>query len=415
MNLTKFFDQWFHSCGYSVIYINKRFPKIEGKFATQSEKKTVTLSLEQVQKPPFNKYFDITLEVELVDADGTKYHQNMEFCDGKAFAKFSIGESKIKVIRVDPKNKVLFALDMNPGEEILESTANEAADIFTRIWAYSELIKIGTHSSFSRIEKHIYSEPFYGVRIYVAKALSKALFSEARKILGQMLIREQDTKAMYRIASECQIQDEGIRRDLLKFLKSTNLPYQAKSAALEALGNQRCNEDVDFLLKIAKEPGADKHGIVCSGAVRGLGASRSVKAFDFLLASLDTPASFHERVRAFIIPSLASLARWMIPTSRSVEIVTERFLSILPNEEKQRVRFIIVKGLVTLEARSAIPSLNSAGSLFDSRHLYSVKEEIQKLRESGGLSVSELLSSLEKVESRLLSLEAKYRELSDKK
>lgn len=399
----------------SFNYIIIRFPKIEGKFSTQIDKKTVSLSLEQVQKPPFNKSFDITLEVELIDSDGISYHQNLEFNNGKAFATFSIGESKIKIIRVDPNTKVLFTLDMNPGEEILESSAKEAADIFTRIWAYGELIKIGTHSSFSRIAKHIYSEPFYGVRIYVAKALSKALFSEARKILGQMLIKEKDHKAMYRIASECQIVDHGMRNDLLEFLKSPKLPYQAKAAALEALGHQKCYEDVDFLLKIAKEPGADRHGIVCSGAIRGLGASRSSKAFDFLLASLDTPAAFHERVRAFIIPSLASLARWMDPRSRSVNIVTERFLSILPNEEKQRVRFNIVKGLVTLEARSALSSLNSAGNLFDSRHFYAVKEEIQKLRESGGLSVSELLTSLEKVESRLLTLESKYRELAEQK
>lgn len=412
--MTKFFDQWFHSCGYVFNFITISFPKIEGKFSVQIEKRTATLSLEQVQKPPFNKSFDITLEVELIDFDGATYHQSLQFIDGKAFAKFSIGETKIKVIRVDPKNKVLFTLDMNPGEEILESSAKEAADIFTRIWAYTELIKIGTYSSFSRIEKHIYSEPFYGVRIYVAKALSKALFSEARKILGQMLVREKDPKAMYRIASECKIEDRGMRNNLLEFLKSPHLPYQAKAAALEALGHQKCGDDVDMLLKIAKEPRADLHGIVCSGAIRGLGASRSPKAFDFLLASLDTPASFHERVRSFIFPSLASVARWMAPSSRSVELVTERFLSILPYEEKQRARFNIVKGLVTLEARSAISALNSSGSLFDSRLFYSVKEEIQRLRECGGVSVSELLTSLEKVESRLLTLEAKHRELSEK-
>lgn len=390
-----------------------RFPKIQGKFSVQIEKKTATLSLEQVQKEPFKKSFDITLEVELIDSDGITYHKSLEFVDGKAFAKFLIGE-KIKVIRVDPKHKVLFTLDMNPGEEILESSAKEAADIFTRIWAYGELIKIGTYSSFNRIEKHIYAEPFYGVRIYVAKALSKALFSEARKILGQMLIREKDPKAMYRIASECKIEDLVMRKNLLEFLKYPDLPYQAKAAALEALGHQKCADDVDMLLNIAQVPGTDLHGIVSSGAIRGLGASRSSKAFDFLLASLETPASFHERVRAYLIPSIASLARWMVPSSRSADLVAERFLSILPLEEKQLVRFNIVKGLVTLEAKSAIAALKSSGSLFDSRLFYAVKENIQKLVESGGLSVSELLTSVEKLESRLASLEAKHRELDEK-
>ena len=379
----------------------------------QIDKKLATIRLEQVQKAPFYRFFDMNLDIELIDSEGIVYHKNIEFKDGKAFANFSLGEAKIKIIRVDPEKKVLFTLNMNPGEEILESCALEAPDIFTKIWAYKELIKIGTYSSFNRIQKIIHSEPFYGVRIYVAKALSKALYSDSYKILGEMLKREKDPKAIYRIASECKIQDSEIRKSILEVLKSDNLPYQAKAAGLEALGHQRCAEDLDLLLKISKDPGRDQHGIVCSGAIRGLGASRSEKAYEFLLASLDTPASFHERVRASIIPSLASVARWMAPSLRSVEIVTEKFLSILPKEEKQHVRFNIVKGLVTLEARSTIPTLNSAGCLFDSRHFYSVKEEIQNLRESGGLSVSELLSSMEKLESRLLVVEAKNLELSE--
>ena len=165
LNLTRFFDQWFYSSGCAFIGLMRdRFPKIQGKYALQLDKKTVTVSLEQVQSEPFLNHFDIALDIELVDTNNKVYTTTVTFENSKAFAVIPIGSSKIKTIRIDPDGKVLFSLDLNPGDEILSATAKEGGDICSRVWAYKELIKTGTFSALEKVRASIFEEPFYGVR-----------------------------------------------------------------------------------------------------------------------------------------------------------------------------------------------------------------------------------------------------------
>jgi aminopeptidase N len=155
-NLTKFFDQWFFSQG---------FPRLSAKYAFQAEKRVVTIELEQTQTEPFLSHFDISFDVEVVDSENVAHRTRVTFAQKKAFAVIQLPlKAKVKLIRIDPDVTTLFSLDFNPGEEILESTAKEAKDLFSRIRSYKELIKIGSYSALSRVGKAIKNEPFYGVR-----------------------------------------------------------------------------------------------------------------------------------------------------------------------------------------------------------------------------------------------------------
>ena len=161
LNLTRFFDQWFYSHG---------FPKISAKYNPQIEKGYVTLDFEQTQSDPFLAHFDLTLDVEIVDAQNQVYRASAPFDHRKAFVAIPLPEkTKVKLIRIDPDCKVLFSLEFNPGEEILEATAKEAKDVISRVRAYKELIKIGGYSALKRVSFlfiYFYREIF--TQIYIS-------------------------------------------------------------------------------------------------------------------------------------------------------------------------------------------------------------------------------------------------------
>ena len=79
---------------------------------------------------------------------------------------------KPKYVRIDPFGKVLFSLDMNPGEDVLEQTALHAGDIVNRVWALEELVKIGGVSASQRIKNAYDKESFYGVRRFCKSLLN---------------------------------------------------------------------------------------------------------------------------------------------------------------------------------------------------------------------------------------------------
>ncbi len=163
MNLTAFFDQWFYSKG---------FPKMKAAYEFQMAGNYVKLTFEQLQakKTEGIPVFDLSLDIEVVDTEGTVHKNVAVFQNGTVTVHFYLKKGvKPQFIRIDPECKALFSLEFNPGEEILVATAKHAKDVRNRIWAYETLAKQASVSGLLKLEAAILEEKFYGVK---AKGIS---------------------------------------------------------------------------------------------------------------------------------------------------------------------------------------------------------------------------------------------------
>jgi len=158
INLNRFFDQWIYGKG---------FPKLKGTYEYIKEKNLVVVTLEQTQvdKKMDIPSFDFDIEIEVTDIKGEQYSAVAHFDETKkTFVAIPIQSVKPKMIRIDPNQKILFTLDMNPGEDVLEEGL-KSGDISTKVWCYRELAKIGTSTAYKKIQEALIKEPFWGVRV----------------------------------------------------------------------------------------------------------------------------------------------------------------------------------------------------------------------------------------------------------
>lgn len=160
LNLTRFFDEWIYSKGY---------PKLKGTYEYDMKANVVKVTLTQTQVDADNQIplFAFDVDIELTTSEKKTETVTVTFNrEDKVTAIIALPKDvKPAAIRIDPENKVLFALDMSAEQDILIETAKSAKDITNRIWAYSELIKKATRPALKAVRELVKEEPFYGVRV----------------------------------------------------------------------------------------------------------------------------------------------------------------------------------------------------------------------------------------------------------
>ncbi|KAI8925120.1 hypothetical protein BC831DRAFT_462222 [Entophlyctis helioformis] len=245
INLVPFFDQWLYSKG---------FPKLKGTFEYKPSQPYVVVTLEQTQidAKAAVPFFTITIDVEVVDADGKTFAGQVVFSNPtqtKAFAMIPIGSAKPKVLRFDPTGRILFSIDCNPGEDILAGTAR------------------------------------------------MPLMSPTAS------------------GPTCSGRDAKLRAALRQFVERADAPTSARADALDNLGAQRNHDDVAYLLAVAQDAKQiGIHAMTRSGALRGLGASRDPAAYAYLLTR--TAAGVEPQyARPVVFTAIAASAPWQTPQS----------------------------------------------------------------------------------------------------
>lgn len=210
--------------------------------------------------------------------------------------------------------------------------------------------------------------------------------------------------------SACSARDDHIRKCLLTLLERPDVPYRSHAAALENLALQRQAEDIPFLISVAKNPNKmGQHGLIRSGAIRALGQTRSMDAYNLLSDLIEHPELSHERCRPWLFTSLAACAIWLGPLC--IKRATETIVHGL-SEDSAPVRWRCVLALTLLEAKNSISSILESEPLWDARDFHAVRRQIRNMRESvdGGIGltqqkVKEMMKSIEDLESRLYKME----------
>lgn len=264
LNLTRFFDQWIFSKGY---------PRLKGDYdysRDSGNRVRVGLTQQQQDDSAGVPLFAFPIEVEVTDDTGNKHLQTVVFDrEAKQVAVFFLPEGTRPLrVRIDPEGKVLHTLEMNADEDLLENVAKDGEDVVSRIWAYGELIKIGTRGAINKVRDLIKGEKFWGVRVRgtyliyfdsvcgflslakhnppnliaisltfsnppiptpVASALSNTRTALAIDLLVEIIDAETNPLAMASVLDAAQdLCDPAIRDAALRFLARENLPYRCE-------------------------------------------------------------------------------------------------------------------------------------------------------------------------------------------
>jgi len=290
-----------------------------------------------------------------VDADGKSYTKTLKFEGSQGSVVIPISSQPVQ-IWVDPENKVLFSLDLNPGQDILERVLTDAPNIFHRIWAAKELAEI---SSIRILENSLKNEKFYGVRLSIVEFIGRLKSKQSIRILLDVLARDQHAHVIAKAAeilSSYEFCDPEIESGILESLKRKDLPYRAEGWALQTLG--RYGSKHFELLKNKADDGGYL-GFVCSGALRGIGNLRSQEAYDFLKKKVQYGEREESRPNA--IQAFAETAYWL--DGRYKKEATEILVGIMlrdPEYGVPRNLFAAVKGLKKIGTESVIGSIESA-------------------------------------------------------
>lgn len=422
LNLTLFFDQWIYSAGY---------PKIKCSFEHHASEELVSVKMEQVHDTPAGslvaKVFEMDVEVDIIDSEGVLHTGKVSFEAGgpRSITTFvPIGKAKVSVVEIDPRGKVLHALEFEPGETVLEANAKNGKDIGTRIHAFKELIKLGSYTSMKKVRHLLANEPFFGVRALVYRKLAEAKTSPAISILCDSLMTEKQPRALVALTSSCMFRDALIRQNVLTLLghPSAEQTYVSRAKLYEILGYQRNPDDLTLLLKALDDPEEQGlEGIIRSGVVRALGVHESAGAHAALEARLRSPERDNDKVRTSLLMSLARSADAGAGSVSGEEI--KRYIS--------RAKDALVEALRDDRGSVRHAAINALGKLKASEH-YSLAKTIVETTfpkidhpsmlksakslqgGAGGDDAAKLTKTVEELEEKLKKLEKSLEKISAK-
>jgi len=399
-NLTKFFDQWLLSPGY---------PKLKGRYEYSGETNQVEIWLEQTQKDASKGigFFDFNLDVEVEEESGTVHRcvATMDESNGKACAFFCGLSSKPKIVRIDPEQKVLYSLEMNPGLEILSSTVRHAKDVTNRIWAGKELAKLGTRPALCDLHEAIKAEPFWGVRVQLAKALVEQFNASSLvpELLADVIVRESEPRAFTPLFNGIlSIRNQTMHNALREWIGRNPHSQRGQWLALQALGNQ-CNEDdLDLLIAAASDTGILPW--VRNGGIRGLGNTKLAKAHQFLESKLpygQTPDNSRETV----IEAYAGCTDWLFEKGDKIRENAIFKLTALLGENDADIKMAAITGLVRMKATSAASAIRSQRTQLSNQEGPWLDKKLKELQDGPGEEVTQLKKKVDDLETSLRKLE----------
>ena len=385
-SLGKFFDQWFHSPGYPKLKVSFSHDKKAGEGKWVIEQK-------QIDRKAGVPAFDLQTEVGWT-IDGESHAAPATISGRKTTVIVPMSKAP-DMVRFDPRHLVLHTLDFNPGSTRLRRQLTDASDVIGRILAGRELAKTGTRANIEAIRNAYVAESFWGVRVAWAQALSTAGVEVAIEALAVWVSEERDPRVLASLLRAAgTYRDPRVSEAIETRLDAQDgLPYLATAAALEALGAQRTEAPFDRLAEAAATSGL--HGLVQSGAMRAIAASRQQEALGVLLGATSN-RRLPSRARQAAARALGGLAGGLPARSAEREHVIER-LSDLLRDPDERVRFAAVGGLESMKASAAAGALRAFRAPLAHQDQVRVDRALSRIRGGGAPKVKALETQVEKL------------------
>lgn len=400
LNLTRFFDEWIYAPGY---------PKLQASFRHDAGRGEGTLAVEQTQVDAAKGVglFHFDLDVDWEDSRGW-HRATIAFETARAVLVLPMPEPP-RQLRLDRDLKALFALESDFGDDLLRRTLVEAEDVCGRIAAAEALVRSGARRNLRAVADAMAKEPFWGAREAVGTILGASLQAEAIEPLAAMLLAEREPMAMAALARACgKMRDPRLRDALARFLDADPPPV-ARAAALESLGAQRDERDLARLEAASRDEGI--HGLVRSGALLGLGASRHARALELLERRIAYGEEGDE-ARPAAVEAYARCARAAERAKR--EHAVSRLVD-LTRDPRPRVRLRAAAMLAELHAASAADAIEAMKRLHPEQDAPKLERHLVKLRKGPeGDETVALRKQVEKLEERLRKLDERLQDLEAK-
>ena len=352
-SLGKWFDQWIHGKGY---------PVIKASFQYDKKNKQATFSVEQTQadEKAGVPVFEMSLDLGWL-VDGEMHVRKVQLDQAKHVFVIPM-DVEPEQVRIDPNNRSVMKLELDPGEDKLLKQMSEAKDVVGRIRAARTLLEGGKRKRVEAVRDAYRAEKFWGVRVEMAAAFADAGTQAAIEALAELIGDEQDGMVLEAlIRSAGSIRAAEIRTAIEARLDAGIGLYRATLAAHHALGAQRGDAPMKRL-KDAAAKSHDPYGLGRASAFRALAATRNEDAIDVLTAHT-APGTCSNRSRGAAVTSLGAAGRWLEPHRRAA--IGEQLEDLL-RDPIDRIRGAAAAGLMALGEPSAIGPLETyKGSLSD--------------------------------------------------
>ncbi len=353
-----------------------------------------------------HSYQNRTFTVRVYEAEQTFYFPLDEKPD---FISFDDGNNTLKTVTLEyPVTELKAQLQFDP-------------DPISRIYAAEALAKKGGLEAVKALSKALKDEPFWGVRVEVAKQLVKVKLDQ---VFEGLVVGLQDSNARVRravINALAKIKTVESYQALQPFVQQGDASYSVEAAAATALGEivagkteeQLTEDQAIAVLQSVLEERQGWNEVVRSGAISGLSRIKTSEAALNLILKY-TESGVPQALRLAAIRAIGTISSGQTPIN--LERIVQR-LEDLSKEEFFLTQVSVVVALEQIESPKAIGVLQDlADQTLDGRVRRRAEEGVQKVQKNIGSdkALKQLRQELDKMKkenqelrSRLENLEAK--------
>ncbi|GAB4302975.1 MAG: M1 family metallopeptidase [Oscillatoriaceae cyanobacterium] len=425
-NLLFLFDQYVYRGGhpeYKVAYAWDNDSKLAKITVTQTQVKTNGKNGTKPEKYLFDLKIPIGfgyVQTTGAETAPTPKTFTVRICEPEQSFYFPLPE-KPKFISFDQGNHYLKTVTLEYPIPELKAQLQFDPDPISRIYAAEALAKKGGLEALKALATALKQDPFWGVRVEVAKNIGKVKLDQA---FDAVVVGLEDRDARVRRATVealAQIKTHASYKALKPIVEKGDASYQVEAAAAKAIGaivagNLEEKPKESQVIKQLKSVLKERSGwneVVRSGAISGLAQLKtSAEALDIILEY--TAPGVPQALRLAAIRALGAVSTGQTPTN--LEVIFDR-LSELSRETFFLTQVAVVAALEQMENLKAIDILQSlADQTPDGRVRRIAEEAITKVRKKAGAdeSINQLRKDLDKLKkenqelrSRLETLEAK--------
>ncbi|OBQ19200.1 M1 family metallopeptidase [Anabaena sp. AL93] len=325
------------------------------------------------------------------------------------FVSFDVGNNYLKTVKLEyPISELKAQLEFDPHP-------------ISRIYAAEALAKKGGLEATLALSSALKNDPFWGVRVEVAKELAEIQLDQA---FDGLVVGLNDPSPFVRravISSLSQIKTHNSYKAVKSFVQDGDASYYVEAAACRTIATiaaahleDKPHEDkVIKLLKSVLEERAGWNEVVRSGAVAGLAEFKSSETALNLLLEY-TKAGIPQPLRLSAIRAVGKISTGQTPAN--IERILDR-LAEIARETFFLTQVAVLTALGQMETPKAIGILQSlANQTADGRVRRYAEEEVSKVQKNIGTdkTLKQLREELDQIKqqnqelkSRLENLEAK--------
>ena len=390
-SLVQFFDQWFYAKGY---------PSLKVVFSYESAPSSAHFTIEQEQWNTTDgiPLFDFDLELGWTDADGGSHSRMVHVTKSRETYVIPMASAPAQV-RVDPHTQTLHSLSFNPGADLLKCQLTDAPDCIGRILAARELCLTGDQGNVEAVIEAYRAEPFWGVRVEMAKVLGETKTKAGVTALPALLLSESDNRALEKVILAVRgLREPEIMAALVE-LASRDLPPRATRALYEVLGAFHEAAPFDLLEQATETEGFQ--GIAQSGAFMGLGDADPTKAHK-TLCSASAPGGSPTRSRVAVTTALGVAGKQV--DSKKVRRRIVETLCLRLRDSNDRVQLAAARALAAMDATEAIGEVEWYARTLAHQDEVLVMRLVDKLRAESRKTTKEANDEVDKLRSEVKSL-----------